>query len=72
MPRYRLAPNDGSLKITSKLYFLSTHFNIFYCHYSTAYVFCQHPEKIFFAACIKLKLVQYYLYKTSKEVQNED
>ena len=26
-PCYRLAPNGGSLKITSELYFLSTHFN---------------------------------------------
>lgn len=26
-PCYRLAPNGGSLEITSELYFLSTHFN---------------------------------------------
>ncbi len=35
-PRYRLAPTDGSLKITSELYFPSTHFN-----YSNVSITCK-------------------------------
>ncbi len=68
MPRYRLAPNGGSLKTTSKLYFLSTHFNIFYRHYIMMRGFCQHFAGKIITMRIKPVLVQYYLYKTSQEV----